>query len=59
MNRTYPRIDLHKNRSYITVVDGDGQILGEENLKSKGKSCIVSGFMAGKPDFRNLYFPSR
>jgi len=33
-------LDLHKNQSYITVMDGDGQILEEVNLKSSADSIL-------------------
>lgn len=30
----YAGLNLHKSRSYVTVVDEEGQIIDEANLKS-------------------------
>lgn len=40
MTNNIAGLDLHKSRSYITVMDGNGQILGEENLASKAEPIL-------------------
>ncbi len=40
MNSQVAGLDLLKNQSYITVMDGDGQILDEANLKSEANSIL-------------------
>lgn len=50
MNSKVAGLDLRKNQSYITVMDDDGQILGEESLKSSAKSILDYLGKFGKPE---------
>ncbi|MBS3787053.1 transposase, partial [Candidatus Bipolaricaulota bacterium] len=61
MNSKVAGLDLHKDRSYITVMYADGQILGEENLKSSAQPILSYLRKFGKPEVvfeatRNWYW---